>query len=192
MLECTNTNGKRPRELFTESHKELMKEGEKWMKEIASSCTVVFTLIVTIMFAAAITVPGGNNQDSGFPTFLNEKLFMVFIISDALALASASISLMMSLDILTSSYVEEDFQSLPKKMIIGLSALFFSVTTMMITFCASLFIILPGKSQVFIPIICLISVPIILFTLMQYPRLVDMVMLTYAQRILDKKATSRS
>ena len=96
ILECTNTNGKRPRELFTESHKELVKEGEKWMKGTASSCTVVAALIVTIMFAAAITVPGGNKQETGLPTFLNEKVFMVFIISDALSLLSASTSLFVS------------------------------------------------------------------------------------------------
>ena len=62
VLDSINTNGQTAQELFTENHKELMKEGEKWMKETASSCTVVGTLIVTIMFAAAITVPGGNNK----------------------------------------------------------------------------------------------------------------------------------
>ena len=101
MLEYKNTNGKRPRELFTESHKELVKEGEKWMKGTTSSCTVVATLIVTIMFAATITVPGGNKQDLGFPIFLDEKVFMLFIISDALSLLSSSTSLLMFLGVLT-------------------------------------------------------------------------------------------
>ncbi|KAF7820582.1 ankyrin repeat-containing protein NPR4-like [Senna tora] len=40
----------------------LRDDGEKWMKETASSCSVVGALVVTIMFAAAFTVPGGNNQ----------------------------------------------------------------------------------------------------------------------------------
>ena len=189
MLEYTNTKGKRPRELFTESHKELVEEGEKWMKETASSCTVVAALIVTIMFAAAITVPGGNLQDLGLPTFLNEKVFMVFIISDALSLLSASTSLLMFLGILTSRYAEEDFlKSLPKKMIVGLSTLILSIATMMITFCASLFIILPGKSRVVIPNICLASVPVTLFAWMQFRLLIDVVKSTYAPMILDKKA----
>ncbi|KAL0007984.1 hypothetical protein SO802_009486 [Lithocarpus litseifolius] len=188
-LECTNTNGKRPQELFTESHKELVKEGEKWMKGTASSCTVVAALIVTIMFAAAITVPGGNKQETGLPTFLNEKVFMVFIISDALSLLSASTSLLMFLGILTSRYAEEDFlKSLPKKMIVGLSTLILSIATMMITFCASLSIILPGKSRVVIPIICLASVPVTLFTWMQFHLLIDMVISTYGSRIINKKA----
>ena len=189
ILECTNKNGKKPRELFTESHKELVKEGEKWMKGTASSCTVVAALIVTIMFAAAITVPGGNKQDSGLPTFLNKKVFMIFIISNALSLLSASTSLLMFLGILTSCYAEEDFlKSLPKKMIVGLFTLILSIATMMITFCASLFIILPGKSRVVIPIICLASVPVTLFTWMQFHLLINMVISTYASRILDKKA----
>ena len=108
------------------------------MKETATSCTVAGALIVTIMFAAAITVPGGNNQNTGFPMFLNEKLFMLFIISDALSLLSASTSLLMFIGILTARYAEEDFlKSLPNKMIIGLSTLVFSIATMMIAFCRS-------------------------------------------------------
>ncbi|CAN6708080.1 unnamed protein product [Malus baccata var. baccata] len=59
-----------PRELFTKVHKDLVKEGEKAMKDTATSCTVVGALIVTIMFAAAFTVPGGNKQDTGLPIFL--------------------------------------------------------------------------------------------------------------------------
>ncbi|XP_030964081.1 uncharacterized protein LOC115985256 [Quercus lobata] len=188
-LECTNTNGKRPRELFTESHKVLVKEGEEWMKGTTSSCTVVATLIVTIMFVAAITILGGNKEETGLPTFLNEKVFMVFIISDALSLLSASTSLLMFLGILTSCYAEEDFlNSLPKKMIVGLSTLILSTATMMITFCASLSIILPGKSRVVIPVVCLASVPVTLFTCMQFHLLIDMVISTYGSRIINKKA----
>ena len=158
------------------------------MKGTASSCTVIAALIVTIMFAAAITIPGGNKQDSGLPTFLNEKVFMVFIISDALSLLSASTSLLMFLGILTSRYAEEDFlKSLQKKMIVGLSTLILSIATMMITFSASLFIILPRKSRVVIPIICHASVPVTLFAWMQFRLLIDMVISTYASRILDKK-----
>ena len=183
-----NTNGQTARELFTESHKELVKEGEKWVKETSSSCTLVGALIVTIMFAAVITVPGGNNQDSGLPTFLHGKVFMVFIICDALSLVSASTSLLMFLGVLTSRYAEEDFlRSLPIKMMIGLSTLMFSIATMMITFCASLFIILPGKSWVVILVICLASVPVALFAWMQFRLLIDMVISTYGSRILDKK-----
>ncbi|XP_062173537.1 uncharacterized protein LOC133878999 [Alnus glutinosa] len=117
--EYSNTDGLTPRELFTKNHIDLKKEGEKWMKDTANSCTVVGALIITIMFAAAFTVPGGNKQDTGFPIFLDERLFMLFIISDALSLISSTTSVMMFLGILTSRYAEDDFlESLPRKMII--------------------------------------------------------------------------
>ena len=174
-----NKDGLTPRELFTKNHNDMRKEGEQWMKDTATSCTVVGTLIVTIMFAAVFTVPGGNDQNNGFPIFLNKKLFMVFIVSDALSLFSSSTSVLMFLGILTSRYAEEDFlKSLPKKMIIGLFTLFFSIATMMTAFSAALFLMLHEQSWIFKPVICLASIPITLFVLMQFPLLVSMAIST--------------
>ena len=158
------------------------------MKEIANSCKVEGAQIVTITFAAAITVPGGNKQESGLPIFLNKKVFMLFIISDVLSLLLASISLLIFLGFTSSNYKAEDFlQSLPKKMMIGISTLIISIAFMMITFCASLLIILKGKSSVIIPVICLASVPIALLARMQLRLLIDMIKLTYGSRIVDRK-----
>jgi len=56
----TNENTQTARELFTYDHKDLLVKGEQWMKEAATSCTVVGALIITIMFTAAFTVPGGD------------------------------------------------------------------------------------------------------------------------------------
>jgi hypothetical protein len=190
--EYWNEDDLTPREVFTENHKDLKKEGEKWMKTTATSCTVVGALIVTIMFAAAFTVPGGNNQDTGFPIFLDERLFILFIISNALSLFSSTTSVVMFLGILTSRYAEDDFlESLPRKMIIGLSTLFFSIAAMMIAFSSALFIMLQEQySWIIIPVICLATVPITLFVLMQFPLLVDMFMSTYGPGIFDKNMKS--
>ena len=130
------------------------------MKDIATSCTVVGALIVTIMFAVVFTVLGGNDQNNSFPIFLNKKLFMAFIVSNSLSLFSSSTSVLMFLEILTSRYVEEGFlQSLPRKMIIGLSNLFFSITAMMTAFSPTLFLMLHEQSWIFKPVICLASIP---------------------------------
>ncbi|KAF5465266.1 hypothetical protein F2P56_015288 [Juglans regia] len=183
-----NNDDMTPRELFTKNHKDLMKEGEKWMKDTATSCTVVAVLILTIMFAAAFTVPGGNNQDTGLPIFFNKKLFRLFIVSDALSLFSSASSVLMFLGILTSRYAEEDFfKSLPTKMIIGLSTLFFSIATMMIAFSAGLLLMLGEDSSMVIPVISLASIPVTLFVLMQFPLLVDMYISTYGPGIFDRK-----
>ncbi|KAF7820686.1 ankyrin repeat-containing protein NPR4-like isoform X1 [Senna tora] len=169
-------------DLFKENHTKLRKEGEKWMKETASSCSVVGALVVTIMFATAFTVPGGDNQDSGYPMFMEKKLFILFLISDALSLFSSATSVLMFLGILTSRYAEEDFLiSLPTKLIIGLSTLFLSIATMMIAFSSTILLMLQQASHswVYLPIIILASVPVTLFVLLQFPLLVQMISSTY-------------
>ncbi|KAM1058603.1 hypothetical protein ACFX2I_023325 [Malus domestica] len=183
-----NKDGLTPPKLFTQSHKKLHEDGERWMKETARSYTVVSALIITIMFVAAFTVPGGDNQETGFPIFLNENLFMVFVISDAISLFSSATSALMFLGILTSRYAEDDFlKSLPTKMIIGLSTLFISVATMMIAFSSALFIMLQDKSWIVSPIIFLAAVPVILFIWMQSPLLLEIIVSTYGRGIFDKK-----
>ena len=186
--ESLNKDRLTPRELLTKNHEKLMKDGEEWMKGTATSCTVVGALIITIMFTATFTVPGGNDQNTGIPMFLNENLFMLFIVSDSLLLFSSTISVLMFLGILTSRYAEEDFlKSLPTKMIIGLSTLFFSIVSMMIAFCATLLIMLYEQSWIIIPAICLASLPITLFVLMQFSLVVEMFISTYGPSIFYKK-----
>ncbi|KAG2669676.1 hypothetical protein I3760_14G043300 [Carya illinoinensis] len=186
-----NNNGLTARQLFTTEHQELRKDGEKWMKGTATSCTVVGTLIITIMFAAAFTIPGGNNQDTGLPIFMHDKLFKCFIVADSLSLFSSSTSVLMFLGILTSRYAEEDFlTSLPRKMIIGIFALFFSIATMMIAFSIALLLMLSGKYLIVVPIIGLAGIPIVLFVLVQFRLLIDMLGLTYGSGIFDRNIKS--
>ncbi|KAG6703584.1 hypothetical protein I3842_07G091100 [Carya illinoinensis] len=185
--EHLNTHGLNPRQLFTNKHQELRKEGERWMKDTATSCTVVGALIITIMFAAAFTILGDNNQNTGFPMLAHENLFKLFIIVDSLSLFSSMISVLMFLGILTSRYEEDFLISLPRKMIIGLFTLFFSIVTMMIAFSTALLLMFHGQHRIVVPIIGLASVPIILFVLIQFHLLVDMLISTYGQGIIDKK-----
>ncbi|KAG2669675.1 hypothetical protein I3760_14G043200 [Carya illinoinensis] len=186
--EHLNNDNLTPNQLFMKEHQNLRKEGEKWMKGTATSCTVVGALIITIMFTAAFTTPGGNDQDTGLPILVHDKLFKLFIVTDSLSLFSSTTSVLMFLGILTSRYAEEDFlRSLPRKMIIGLSALFFSIATMMIAFSAALLLMLRGKYWIVVPIIGLAGIPIILFVLMQSRLLIDMLVSTYGSGIFDRK-----
>ncbi|KAL4288392.1 hypothetical protein AHAS_Ahas19G0281600 [Arachis hypogaea] len=168
-----NNDNLTPRELFTKEHKELVKEGEKWTKGTAGSCGVVAALVATITFAAAFTVPDGNDQIKGYPIFLHKNLFMLFIISDAVSLFSSTTSLLMFLGLLTSRYAEDDFlKSLPTKLIIGLSAMFISLATMMAAFCTALFLMLQHRSWIVISITFLASIPVALYIWLQFPLLV--------------------
>ncbi|KAL6184692.1 hypothetical protein ACLB2K_046092 [Fragaria x ananassa] len=172
MREVPNSDGMTPHELFTKNHETLKKEAEDSMKGTASSCTVVGALIVTMMFAAAFTVPGGNNGNT-----------------DTLSLVSSTTSVIIFVGILTSRYAEDDFpKNLPTKMMIGLSTLFISIGTMMIAFSSALIIMLDKEySWAVIPSIFAASIPVASFIWLQFSLLIEIIWSTYGQGIFDKK-----
>ncbi|XP_021766937.1 ankyrin repeat-containing protein ITN1-like isoform X1 [Chenopodium quinoa] len=178
--EAENNNHKTPRALFTEKHEGLRIKGEEWMKQTAQSCSVVTTLIATVVFAAAFTLPGGNDS-KGAPMFVHRPLFIVFSICNALSLSSSSASLLMFLSILTSRYAEHDFvKSLPLKLMLGLTGMFISIVTMMAAFTATFFITFrQGLYWIPIPIALFAAVPVALFAFQQYPLLLDIYQSTY-------------
>ncbi|KAF7142263.1 hypothetical protein RHSIM_Rhsim05G0058400 [Rhododendron simsii] len=188
--EHINADGKTPQEVFTDTHKDLVKEGEQWMKDTANSCSIVAALITTIVFAAAITVPGGSNGESGLPVKLGDRAFTLFGVFDALAMFSSSSSLLMFLSILTSRYAEQDFlYSLPRRLIIGLVTLFLSIISMMVAFGATLKIVFGQKTAwIVIPVAVLSCVPVTLFVLLQFPLLLDMIKSTYYPGIFRKQS----
>ncbi|KAD6454869.1 hypothetical protein R6Q59_016569 [Mikania micrantha] len=130
-----NSFGETPQMVFTKEHKKLLIEGEKWMKEAAQSCSITAVLITTIMFAAAITVPGGNKQDSGMPVFDNKFLLSVFATFISWSFIASIASLLTFLSILIGRFSEQDFLfKLPLKLSVGLATLLMSTIGTLIAF----------------------------------------------------------
>ncbi|CAA3011106.1 ankyrin repeat-containing At5g02620-like [Olea europaea subsp. europaea] len=141
-LQTKNIHKQTPRKLFTLEHEKLREDGEKWMKKTATSCMVVATLIATVVFAAAFTVPGGYKQEKGTPIFLNDGWFTVFVTSDAVAMFTSTASILTFLSLFTAQYREDDFLfSLPTKLMVGLVTLFASIVCMVVTFSATFFLV---------------------------------------------------
>ncbi|KAJ0083758.1 hypothetical protein Patl1_30689 [Pistacia atlantica] len=108
----------------------------------------VAVLIATVAFAAAYTIPGGPNQNTGFPVLMNHPFFTVFTISDILSLTFSLASVVTFLSILTSPFRLQDFKhSLPNKMTLGFTFLFLSVSTMMIAFGATVLLMIKKKES---------------------------------------------
>ncbi|KAL5840730.1 hypothetical protein ACOSQ4_013338 [Xanthoceras sorbifolium] len=177
--EAKNENGKTPRALFTEQHRELMGKGEEWMKNTAQS-------YLLIVFAAAFTIPGGVKEDTGSPNFLRKVSFIIFSISDPVSLVCSSCSILTFLSILTARYAEEDFLwSLPTKLILGISTLFLSIAAMMVVFCVTLFIMFnEGMQELAILATALASIPVFLFLWQQHHFLLDVIRSTYISNSL--------
>ncbi|KAL4563854.1 hypothetical protein LXL04_027902 [Taraxacum kok-saghyz] len=173
-----------PQMVFTRGHKELVFEGEKWIKrtaETAESYAITGALITTIVFAAAITVPGGTNQETRIPIFTNKTIFTIFAISDAISLFTAVTSLLLFLSILTAHFAEQDFLfKLPTKLMIGLSALFISTTDMIVAFASTLYLVFgQSNSRILISIAILTCLPITSFVTLQFPLVVELMNATY-------------
>ena len=181
MVEMKNSEGMTPRELFTKEHAELLTKGESWMKQTANSCMVVSTLIATGVFSAAFSLPGGNNDNTESPNYLDKPAFLVFALSDSMALISSSTSILIFLSILISRYAEQDFlKSLPLKLISGLVALFVSIISMMIAFSSAFFITYyHGLKWVpnFISVLAFLPIP--LFICLQFSLWSDIVYFAY-------------
>ncbi|KAL3747110.1 hypothetical protein ACJRO7_015963, partial [Eucalyptus globulus] len=162
--------------LFVENHKTLLENAEKWVKDTANSCMIVSTLIATVLFAAAFTVPGGNDGETGVPLLLGKDSLLVFTVSDALGLFSSTTAILLFLAILNSRYEAQDFlYSLPNKIIMGLVA-----------FAATLTIVLDKRVEwVLIPITLLASLPMALFAVLQLPLLLQMFKSTYGRSIFS-------
>lgn len=189
-----NSKGQTPQELFTESHQKLMAEGEGWMRDIATSCTVAATLNATIVFGAAITVPGGNSGDNGKALLGSEKAFNVFAMADALSLFTSYISILMFLSIFTSRYAQDDFlKALPTRLIIGLLTLFISVASMMVAFSSTLYLTFGERRRFIVGCVvgssCLI---VTIFASMQLLLLVEMINSTYRPSIFKRRCKRKS
>nr|XP_043631469.1 uncharacterized protein LOC122602921 [Erigeron canadensis] len=190
--EAINKKRETPIMVFRREHKELRKEGEEWMKKTADSYTITAALIITIVFAAAITVPGGND-DNGKAIYDTNPGFLVFVVSDAISLFTATTSLLLCLSILTMRYKDEDFlYRLPKRLMFGLGMLFVSVSSMTIAFSATLYIMFGhGKAWVLLLIVALTCLPIISFVTLQLPLLFDLYSSTYGQGIFGKQSDGK-
>ncbi|GKC48140.1 ankyrin repeat-containing domain, PGG domain protein, partial [Tanacetum coccineum] len=185
-----NSSQETPEMVFTRTHKELVTNAEKWIKATTGSYTVIAALITTIVFIAAVTVPGGNNQDTWVPFVTNNPALTVFAISDTISLFTALTSLIEFLSIPTEHFTEQDFlYKLPRKLLSGLATLFISMTAMNIAFGATLFVVFGQKNySTLIPIAALITcLPVTSFVTLQFPLVANLTSATYGRSIFGRK-----
>jgi len=189
--ERVNTENLTPIEIFRKEHEAMRLEAEKWMKDTAMSCSLVAALIVTVTFAAIFTVPGGTDDNSGGrPFHRHERIFVIFIVSDLISCFAACTSVLIFLGILTARYAFDDFLfSLPANMIAGLSTLFVSIAAMLVAFSSALFTIF-NDPWIVAPTIFFACFPALLFVMIQYPLLKELIFSTYGKRIFDRNMKS--
>ena len=162
-----------PGEIFTETHEELVKDGSEWLKSTSESCSVVAALIAGVSFATNSSVPGGTNDQTGVPNLAGQPAFNVFAITSLVSLCFSVTALVMFLAILTSRHQPRDFRrDLPLKLILGLSSLFVSIASMLVSFCAAYFFVLKAKMhnmEFIIIIYAATCLPVSFYAVAQFP-----------------------
>ncbi|OMO99229.1 hypothetical protein COLO4_13426 [Corchorus olitorius] len=193
--EKRNNDNKIPIEVFEEEHKGLGKDAEKWMRVTASSCMVVDALIIAMVFAAIIAVPG-NVDDNGVPNFRKETVFKVFVVANTSALFFSAFSLLLFVRLLTARYGVRHFaKDLPEKLLWGTVTLILSLAATLVASSCALFMLIdavPGPKLVItnstlIPITVMAALPIIYFIKSQSRLLIEFLMVTYRSPLPSKK-----
>nr|XP_034931745.1 uncharacterized protein LOC118062152 [Populus alba] len=164
-----NKDGMTARECFENSHEKQLKQAQKWIEETSQSRSTVAALVATVVFAAAYTVPGGSDEN-GKPNFINSPYFLIFTVSDVVSLASSLTSLVVFLSLLTSPFELQEFHiSLPRKLVVGFSFLFFSVLTTMLSFGATILILIHTERKLTTLLLSIASfLPVLIFGKLQF------------------------
>ncbi|PON92522.1 PGG domain containing protein [Trema orientale] len=172
-----NNRHETAKEVFITTHKELTKEGGKWLTKTSESCSVVAALIATVAFTTSTSIPGGPDQNTGIPLLQSERRFDAFAISSLVALCFSITSLVFFLSILTSRYHEKDFaMDLPRKLLLGLMSLFASIASILASFCyGHSFILSPKLRHAAYPIYVTLCFPVTYFALAQLSLYFDLV-----------------
>ncbi|KAL5831148.1 hypothetical protein ACOSQ4_016502 [Xanthoceras sorbifolium] len=156
---------------FAASNNDLRLSSKEWLKRTAEGCSIVAVLIATVAFAAAYTVPGGSNENTGFPVLINQPFFVVFTITDVLSLTFSLASVVTFLSILASPFRLQDFKlSLPNKLTMGFTFLFLSVVMMMVAFVVTILLMI-NKKENWTKILLYTSsfIPVAIFGLSHFP-----------------------
>ncbi|XP_059596325.1 uncharacterized protein LOC104878396 isoform X2 [Vitis vinifera] len=157
-----NNDHQTAEELFAASKENLHQNAKEWLMRTGENCTLLSVFIATVAFAAAYTVPGGPDQNTGIPILKCKPFFVVFIIADVISLTFALTSVGIFLSILTSTFPLQHFETyLLKKLTLGIKFMVFSVSMMAVAFGATIVLIMTHNwESIFWYVVAFLPVPI--------------------------------
>ncbi|XXG73375.1 hypothetical protein AAC387_Pa07g2305 [Persea americana] len=171
-FETPNKSGKTPQEVFTDTLERLVlvnKDSDQWVEATYGACLVVAGLIATVAFPSVTTVPGDYASD-GVPTLRRHDAFHVYIFSSFLALCFSLTSIVTFLNILISGFQKSYYSKSPgHRLLVGLTSLYLSLGSMLVSFFAGHVLIPKGKTvHSCLPIYAVGLLPVIIITVMEF------------------------
>ncbi|KAF7814043.1 ankyrin repeat-containing protein [Senna tora] len=132
-----NSKGMSPGEVFAKEHKDVVKESNEWLKDTCTAYTIVATLIASMTFSACYQLPGGSNE-RGKPTLEGQTTFDTYMMAILVAFLSSVTSLVVFIALYSSRMQPIDYLwNLPLKLVFGLTSLFVSIMSTLLSFSAA-------------------------------------------------------
>ena len=136
-----NKSEKTTQELFTENHKDMVKDAESQLVEMGNTCS---SLVAAVAFASSFSIPGKDDKHN--PGFYNKTAFKVFNHADVISLSCASTALVLFSSLLTSPYREQDFgRSLPTKYFFANRS--FALVAVLVAFSCNIYLNIYGGGK---------------------------------------------
>ncbi|MED6109160.1 hypothetical protein PIB30_031048 [Stylosanthes scabra] len=128
----------------------------KFSREAKDSHLIMATLIATVTFAAAFTLPGGTQED-GSPVLGHKLSFKAFIVSDtiALLLASSAVLLHLFMSLTTSKWLDYYVSE------VAFSSILVAIVAMIVAFATGTYTVF-GSSPIGIAVVITITWPFFL------------------------------
>lgn len=139
------------------------------MEDFQSSMLVMATLIITVTFTAAFTLPGGYNgdePDKGMATLAGQAVFAIFLVTDTMSMCS-SIVATAALILFSLVFSTEKRFSILK---VAIGAIAVSILFMLIAFAAGVWLAVGSQRRwlgIFIAIVTA-CIPLCLILLVTY------------------------
>lgn len=131
LWDVKNSKGVTAKELFETNHLHIRKEAEDAIRNLANSALILATLLCTVNFAAIFTIPGGFDQETGLPVYLQrlklELEMLIFYLAAALISSVVTMGTLLSF-ILCKFHSDDFYISLPLRVVIAMVSVFYATT----------------------------------------------------------------
>ncbi|CAL9202311.1 unnamed protein product [Musa hybrid cultivar] len=147
-------------EMFTESHREMLKSCKGQLMETGRLCS---GLIAAVVFASSFSIPGDKDPATGNPVYFGRAAFKVFSHAYVIGLSCAATSLVLFLSLAMSPNKEQQFRRIiPTKYFFARSSFGFAMLSFLVAFTCNIYLQLYGwqktKSKDLIPFVLELTV----------------------------------